>query len=140
MTSAQIRACYVRRSRKRRCARSRCAASGTRRQHSGRRASSRGRKRQSDRAAEIGRRIPRELAFAEMIFGNALKEALHRHFGDRARRVAAQTKLLAGAEAKMALWPSSDIVDVRIAEFAPVTIAGAKGKCHLVADTEPLPV
>jgi hypothetical protein len=37
----------------------------------------------------------------------------------------------------MALWSSFDIVDVRIAEFAPVTIAGAKGKCHLVADAEP---
>ena len=75
-----------------------------------------------------------------MIFGNALKEALHRHFGDQARHLAAQTKMLAGSEAKMALWPSFDIVDVRIAEFAPVTIAGAKGKCHLVADAEPLPV
>src|SRR4249920_923817 len=64
---------------------------------------SRGRKRQSDRAAEIGRRIPRELAYAETIFGNALKEALHRHFGDQARHLAAQTKMLAGSKAKMAL-------------------------------------
>src|SRR6266508_5546137 len=92
-----------------------------------------GREWQRGGTAEIGRRVPRQLVDREVILGHALEEALHRNFGDQPRHLAAQAKMLAGAEAKMPLRPPLDVVDVGILEFPPVAVARAEGERDLVA-------
>src|SRR6202022_3995480 len=80
------------------------------------------------------------LGDGEVVFGNAIEKSLHGDLGDEPRHLAAETEMLANPEAQMALGPPLDVVDIRIAEFAPVSIAGPKGERHLVFDPERLPV
>src|SRR5262249_42274440 len=79
--------------------------------------------RQRDRAAEVRRRIPCELAAGEVILGHALEESLHCNFGDETRHLAAKTEMLTDAEAQVALGPTFDVVDVGITVLAPIAIA-----------------
>src|SRR5215469_14957920 len=75
-----------------------------------------------------------------MVVGNTLEEALHCNLGDEPGHLTAETEMLAGPEAEVPVRAALDIVDVRVGELTPVTIAGSKGEHHLVPDLEPLPV
>ena len=46
--------------------------------------------------------------------------------------------MFAYAETEMALGSAIDVVHVRVAEFPPVAVAGAKGERNLVADSHRL--
>src|SRR6516165_11522974 len=73
-----------------------------------------------------------------MIFGHSLEKPVHCDFGNKSRHLAAEAEMLAGTEAEMALRPPLDVVHVRIGEFAPIAVSGAKGEGHLVADAQRL--
>src|SRR5215469_5227125 len=75
-----------------------------------------------------------------MVVGYAFEKTLHRDRGDEPRHLAAETEMLAGAKAEMALRPAVDVVDVRVGKFPPIAVAGAERKRHFVADAHSMAV
>src|ERR1700754_142671 len=68
-----------------------------------------------------------------MVFRYPREEALHRYPSDQARHLTAEAEVFAYAEAEMTLGSAIDVVHVRVGEFPPVAVAGAKGERNLVA-------
>src|SRR5271169_5776507 len=84
------------------------------------------RERQCARAAKVGRRIPRDRVGGQMVIRHPFEEAAYCDLRHEPRHLAAETKVLARAEAEMSQRPAVDVVPVGVGEFAVVAIARAE--------------